>query len=159
MHWVCNVSLHCFGRSDCHQLGKFCMMIAIRENTTFSTSKFPNPYTASLAHGCCGTVSRKHGRVGPICVKTLSKGSELHGHEGKRMGRHCTSTGRGAAQSEGSALHKVCHIHKMKGFAEIGRCAGHRPRQYTGKCSRRSHGHFHAMQALKTSKPCNARRW
>ena len=41
----------------------------------------------------------------------------------KAQGRHCTGTGRGAAQSEGSALHRLRHTHKTKGFAEIERCA------------------------------------
>ena len=31
--------------------------------------------------------------------------------------------GRGAAQSEGSALHRLRHTHETKGFAEIERCA------------------------------------
>ena len=49
---------------------------------------------------------------------------------------------------------KLCH-------AEIGRCAGHRPRRCRGKCLRHSHGYFgiHELCALKTSKPCNVHRW
>ena len=76
-----------------------------------------------FAHGCVGTASgKKNAGVGPM-RETMAKGSELPGHEGKRRGRHCTGTGRGAAQSEGSALHRLRHTHKTKGFAEIERCA------------------------------------
>ena len=89
------------------------------------------------------------------CVKpwqTLPKGSELPGHEGKRMGRHCTSTGCGAAQSEGSALHRFRHTHKTKGFAEIARCAV-TARGIARGTPAALHGQCHAMRALKTSKP------
>ena len=47
--------------------------------------------------------------------ETVAKGLALPRHEGKRRGRHCTGTGRGAAQSEGSALHRLCHTHKKIG--------------------------------------------
>ena len=64
----------------------------------------------------------KNGGVGSV-RETMAKGSELPWHEGKRRGRHCTGTGRSAAQSEGSALHRLRHTHKTKSFAEIERCA------------------------------------
>ena len=62
------------------------------------------------------------GGVGPL-RETMAKGSGLPGHEGKRTGRHCTSTGRGAAQSESSALHRLRQTHITQGFSEIERCA------------------------------------
>ena len=58
------------------------------------------------AHGCVGTASRKNGGVGPV-RETMAKGSDLPGHEGKHRDRHCTGTGRGAAQSEGSGAAEV----------------------------------------------------
>ena len=93
----------------------------------------------------------KNGGVGPV-RETMAKGSELPGHEGKRRGRHCTGTGRGAAQSEGSALHRLRHTHKTKGFAEIERCAV-TARGVARGTPTALHGQCHAMRALKTSKP------
>ena len=55
----------------------------------------------------------KKGGVSPL-RETLAKGSELPGHEGKRRGRHCTGTGRGAAQSVGSALLRLRHAPKQR---------------------------------------------
>ena len=109
-----------------------------------------------FAHSCVGTASGKDGWVDPICETVAKeKGSELPGHEGKRRGQHCTSTGRGAAQSEGSALHRLRHTHKTKGFAEIERCAI-TARSVTRGTPAALHGQCHAndaMRALKTSKP------
>ena len=90
--------------------------------------------------------------------ETMAKGSELPGHEGKRRGRHCTGTGRGAAQSEGSALHRLRRTHKTKGFAEIERCA------VTARGVARGtpvalHGQCHAMRALKNVQTLYVCRW
>ena len=91
------------------------------EDTTFNTGKFPNSYLASISTRLCWHSKWKKRVVWAQCVKTMAKGLKLHGHEGKRRGRHCTSTGRGAAaQSEGSALHKFCHIHNAKGLLRLG---------------------------------------
>ena len=83
--------------------------------------KFPSPcitlHTVVLVRQ-----AEKTGGVGPMCEGHDQRigiarawGSALHKHRG----RHCAGMGHGAAQSEGSALHKFCHIHKTKGFAEI----------------------------------------
>ena len=128
------------------------MMIAIRQITTFNMGKFPNPYLVSLCTRLCWHCKwQKTGGVGPV-RETMAKGSELPGHEGKRRGRHCTGTGRGAAQSEGSALHRLRHTHKTKGFAEIERCAV-TARGVARGMPTALHGQCHAMRALKTSKP------
>ena len=84
--------------------------------------------------------------------QTMAKGSELPGHEGKRRVRHCTGAGRGAAQSEGSALHRLRRTHKTKGFAEIECCAVTARGVARGTLAA-LHGQCHAMHALKTSKP------
>ena len=93
-----------------------CMMVAIRQSTTFNTGKFPNPYLVSL----CTRLSGRTGGVGPV-REAMAKGSELPGHEGKRKGRHCAGTRRGAAQSE--ALRCTGYVIPTKGFAEIERRA------------------------------------
>ena len=94
----------------------------------------------------------KTGGAGPV-RETMAKGSEVPGHEGKRRGRHCTGTGRGAAQSEGSALHRLRDTHKTKGFAEIERCAVTACGIARGNAQRRCTAN--AMQCVywETSKP------
>ena len=126
-------------------------MIVILQITTINTGKFPNPYLVSLCTRLCWYCKwQKTGGVGPG-RETMATRSELPGHEGKRRGRHCTGTGRGTAQSEGSALHRLHHTHKTKGFAEIERCAmtAHGVARGTPAAS---HSQCHAMRALKTSK-------
>ena len=45
----------------------FCMLLAIREDTTFNTSKLPNPYLVNLfAHVCDGVgIVSRNGPGGP----------------------------------------------------------------------------------------------
>ena len=113
VHWIGNVLLHCFGKSDCHQLGE-----RLHDDCDH-TVKFPNPYLASLCAQLCWYHKwKKAGGVGPM-RETIARESELPGHEGKRTCRHGTSTGQGPGQSEGSALHRLRHVH----FGEIERCA------------------------------------
>ena len=59
---------------------------------------------------------------------------------------------RGTAQSEGSALHRLRHSHKTKGFVEIERCAV-TARGVARGTPAALHGQCHAIRALKTSKP------
>ena len=153
MHCVCGILPRWFGKSSCHQLGEYfaCWWQSAK---TPSKNKFPNPYLASLCTRLCWYGKWKNGWGRP----------KHEGHDNGigtarawgRRGRHCIGTGRGAAQSQGSALHKLCHSHTTKGVAEIGRCVGHHARRCPGKCPRRSHGHFHAMSALTISKPYNS---
>ena len=81
----------------------------------------------------------KTGGVDPM-RETMAKGSELPGHEGKRKGRHCISTGRGAARSEGSVLLRL-------------RVARSPPAALCGEMPAALHGQCNAMHALKTSQP------
>ena len=135
-----------------------CMMIVIRQITTFNTGKFPNPYLVIALHTVVLALQvAKNSGVGPT-RETMAKGSELPGHEGKRRGRHCTGTGRGAAQSEGSALHRLCHTHKTKGFAEIERCAV-TARGVARGTPAALHGQCHAMHALKNVQTLYVCRW
>ena len=125
----------------------FYKSIAIRQDT-FNTNKLPNPYFASLGTRLCRYGKWKERVEWAQCVKVMTTGSAV-------QGRQCTSAGFGIAYAWEAALHnhkarrchKLCHGRKMKSFADIGRCAGHRPRRCTGKCPRRSHSHFHAMWA------------
>ena len=74
-----------------------CMMIAIRQTTTFNTGEFPNPYIViALCTVVLALQVAKNGGVGPM-RETMAKGSELPGHE--------ESAGVGIAQAQGAALH------------------------------------------------------
>ena len=78
-----------------------CMLIEIREDTTFNTAQFSNPCLASLCTRLCWHSKwRKLGWA--QCVKPMETGSALHWHEG----RHCTSTEDGIAQAQGATLHR-----------------------------------------------------
>ena len=79
---------------------------------------------------------------------TMAKGSELPGHEGKRRGRHCTGTGHGAAQSQGSALHKK----KQRALLRLS-VARSPPVALRGETPAALHGQCNAMRALETAKP------
>ena len=80
----------------------FCVATAaIREHTTLNMANSKS--ISCIALHTVVLVWQWKNRVGwAQCVKTMAKESESHGHEGKRRSRHCTSTGRGAAQSGGS---------------------------------------------------------
>ena len=99
-----------------------CMMTAIRQITTFNTGKFPNPYLASLCARLCWYCKwQKKRGVGPV-RETMAKDRNCPGMR-ENAGVGIAQAQGAAAQSEGSALHRLRHTHKTKGFAEIERCA------------------------------------
>ena len=94
---VCSVCLRWFGKFDCHHLGE---CFACCEDTTFNTGKFPNPHLVWFSVQLCWHKWNKQMGCAQ-CVKPMTTGSALDGHEGRR----CTSAGVGIAQPGAEALH------------------------------------------------------
>ena len=160
MHWVCGILVRCFGNPDCHQLGEcFACWSQSAKTPSSHTNKFPNPYLASPCTRSCWYGRWKHGWGGPDARRPW------------HQDRHCTSMRVGVAQAQGSALHRHgarrCTITRIgtalflpypqhEGFGWNWALRGPQLHQYTGRCPRRSQGRFHAMRALKISKPYNS---
>ena len=111
MRWVRSVLLHCFGSSDCHQLGE-CFACWSKSAKKQPSTQVVSPHPCllvSLAHGCVGTASGKKtsganpmreandNRIGIARAfrvgNAQAQGSTLHRHYKRR----CTGTS-GAAQ-------------------------------------------------------------
>ena len=94
------------------------------------------------------------------CVKSMAKGLESHGHEGKRQSRHCTSMGRGAAQSGASALHK-CYVITRKWTALLRLGVARATARGGTQGNARSVRTATSMQRLlpELPHPANVRRW
>ena len=104
----------------------FGMLIAIREDTTFNTLSsrihiLHRLHTVALVW----QVGKRLGRS--QCVKTVTMGSDMHGHQGRHCanagvsiaqarGGRCTITMLGAAQSQGSALHNHMAYQQSEGL-------------------------------------------
>ena len=127
------------------------MMIAIRQSTTFNTGKFPNPILHRFAHGVLVLQVEKTGGVGPV-RETIAKGLELTGNEGKRRGRHCTGTRRGAAQPEARRCTGYVIPTKQRVLLRLS-VARSPPAALRRQMPAALHSQCHAMRALKTSKP------
>ena len=140
-----------FWKSDCHQLSDVCMMITVRQSTTFNMGKFPNLYLASPCTMLCWYRKwKKTVGLGPV-RETRAKGSELPGHKGKRRGRHCTGTvaQRCAIRRLGAA--RVASYPQTKRFSWDWASRGHRLRRCAGKCPRRCTAN--AMQCVPWKRP------
>ena len=138
----------------------FCMMIAIHENTTFNTGKFPNPYLESLCTWLMLVRQVEMDGVGPMCEddgKRVESGTGM---------RESAGVGISNAQARGAALHnqkgRRCtgYVISTKqrfllrlGVARATACGAMEKRPWF------LHGHCHAMRALKTFKHCNVRHW
>ena len=128
------------------------MMIAIRQITTFNTGKFPNPYLVSLCTRLCWHCKWQKKLGWAQCVKPWQRDRNCPGMR--------ESAGVGIAQGQGAALHNqrarrctgLRHTHKIKGFAEIERCAV-TARGVARGTPAALHDQCHAMRALQTSKP------
>ena len=127
-------------------------MIAIRQNTTFNTGKFPNQYLASLCTRLCWYCEWKK-RVGwEQCVKPSQRDWNCPGMR--------ENAGVGIAQAQGAALHsqrlgvaQVTSYPKKQRVLLRSSVARSPPAALRKEMPAALHGQCHAMRALKTSKP------